>query len=98
MNPDPGFLSNAFVLLTVASAICSNLAVIVITVRGRPAVRREEFEDHKLQTAERFNGLAKKLNDSLAKVEQGQDEILRELRDFAKTLGRHEGKLEGLGK
>lgn len=94
MNPEPAFILNSLALFVVASGLLSNLTVIVVFLRGRPAVRKDEFDEHKSHDSARFDGLNKKFEALVSKQDTKLDKIIEQMGELAESIARHEGKLE----
>lgn len=82
MIPDPTFTLNALAALAIASGLASNLTVIVVALKGRPTVRKDEFDEHRAHVSARFAGV----NDKINNLNQAFDGDFSSIRDEIKGL------------
>lgn len=100
--PDASFTMNLMLFFAVASGILSNLTVIVVSLKGRPTVRKDEFDEHKAHDSARFKGLNEKVDTLAAETRQEQAKFTTSLGalvgDFQRGLGRLEGAVDAIQK
>lgn len=93
--PDQSFVFQCLLFMAVASGVLSNISVIVVSLRGKPTVRKDEFDEHKTHVSARFSGVNKKVDDLEAEVRGGLTNITASLGETAQDFQRGLGKLEG---
>ena len=96
-SANPDVIYQILLLILALANGLGALGTFISAVKGRPAVKRDEFDEHKTQVFARLGGLNDKVNEAAAKHEEQLAEILKELRTIAHTIGIHQGKLEGMG-
>lgn len=95
MPPDPSFLLNTLALLAVASGVLSNITVIVVSLRGRPTVRKDEFDEHKVHVSGRFAGVNSKIDDIEREMRGQLADVTTALSAISSDMQRNVGRLEG---
>ncbi len=98
--PDASFTMNLMLFFAVASGILSNLTVIVVSLKGRPTVRKDEFDEHKAHDSARFKGLNEKVDTLEAETRKEHASITASMSslvaDFQRGLGRLEGAVSAI--
>lgn len=97
MDPSAANPDTIYQILLVILALANGLGALgtfIQAVKGRPAIKRDEYDKDRAYVDARLDGLNEKINKSLAKLEDKQDKILEELREVIAATAKHEGRLE----
>lgn len=93
-NPDPNTIYQILLVILAASNGLGALGTFIQAIKGRPSVKREEFDEHKNQVFARLGGINEKLNEAIGKLDGKLDKFLEKHSELLESVARHEGLLQ----